>query len=197
MPYATPDEVRSFCGITEEDLPDSEALAALELVKGIIDHYCNCTFEEPAESSVYLYPDESGGFILAPAMDGPFHPDGISSVEVWDGTQWAEYDGATFVPPHGEWLELEDAELDHDRVRVTAKCWRELDSRGQARLKRLALLLCRWVLVPRDEPWGPSVRAVSMEGISYSYQPVNEEHPTGNHEIDQLMRSFRRQVVRT
>ena len=108
-----------------------------------------------------------------------------------------QYDGRVFIPPHGEWLKLEDTVLDEDRVRVVARCWKELDSRGQARLKRLALLLCRWVLVPRDEPWGPSIRAMSMEGISYSYQPVNEEHPTGHHEIDQLMRSFRRQVVRT
>jgi hypothetical protein len=197
MPYATPNEVRLFCGLSEAELPDAEAEAALELAKGIIDHYCRCTFEEPETASVYVYPRESGNVILAPADDGPFHPDGIVSVEVWDGEQWVQYDGRIFIPPHGEWMELEDLVLHSARVRVTAKCWRRLDGRGLARLQRLTLLLCRWVLVPRDEPWGPSIRAVSFEGISYSYQPVNEEHPTGNHEIDQLLRSFRRQVVRT
>lgn len=196
MAYATPDEVREFCGFTQEECPDDKANEALELVKGIIDDYCNCTFEEPASTSTYVYTSESGNVILAPTKAGPFHPSGVESIEIWNGSEWELYSGDIFIPPHGEWIELAD-ELDDDRVRITAKCWKELDAKGQARLKRLTKLLCRWVLVPRDEPLGPSVRAVSMEGVSYSYQPVNDAHPTGNHEIDQLLRSFRRQVVRT
>jgi len=191
--YATPDEVRSFCGLSESECPDSVALEALSYAQGFIDDYCATTFSEPDNDSTYLYDGDGTTVIFAPP-DGPFQS--ITKIEYYDGQEWQEYTGNYWIKAAGEYLELEQPATEgNQNWRITAKCWTRLNQHRANLLKRVTLMLCKLYLVPRDEPLGPSIRSISMEGISYSFQPINFANPTGNNEIDYILRILRRNVV--
>ena len=193
MGYPTLDEIRDFCGLTEAECPDTEAQAALDYAKGLIEEYCRCPFEAPASDSVYYYDGDGTRYLFSPPS-GPFGS--VTSVEYYDGSDWVDYDGDYYVQQNGEWIELDSpTSTGTQNWRVTGKLYRTLTDNQGALLKRAALMLSRLALVPRDEPIGPSVRSISMEGLSYVYQAVDPGHPTGVNEIDHILRTLRRRVV--
>lgn len=196
MPYVTPDEIRIFCDLSEEECPDEIAEMAECYARGIIDDYCNCRFEDPGEDATYYYDGDGQNEFLAPDDHGPYQI--VEKIEYNDGNDWVEYDGDYWIKADGEVVAIADrATPGIMNWRITGRCWKQLDTARTAVLKRVALMLCKLYLIPRDEPLGPSIRSISMEGVSYSYQPVNEGNPTGINEIDYLLRSLRRNVIRT
>lgn len=196
MAYLTPDEIREFCGLTETECPDALAMKAEAYARGVIDDYCNTRFEDPGEDATYYFDGDGQTQLFAPDDHGPFAS--VTAIEYEADGKWVQYEGAYWLKAGGEWIELETPAIPgHFNWRVTGRCWTQLDASRQAMLKRASLMLCKLYLVPRDEPLGPSIRSISMEGISYTYQPVNEGNPTGVAEVDYLLRALRRNVVRT
>lgn len=194
MPYVTPGTIRAFCEISVEDCPDETALEAVAYAQGLIDDYCRTRFEDPGEDTVYYYDGDGSTSIFAPE-DGPWAA--VVSIEYKDGESWVEYDGEYWLKAGGEWIELESATTPGNlNWRVTGRCWTQLDDNRSAMLKRAALMICRLALVPRDEPLGPSIRNISMEGVSYSYQTTDQAHPTGVNEIDHILRTLRRRAFK-
>jgi hypothetical protein len=192
--YVAVDEVRGFLGVSQDELPDSKVQEAIEYARGFIDDYCETTFTEPAEPVAYYYDGNGTDIFLAP-RDGPFQV--VGKIEHYSGGEWVEYQGKYWIKSGGEILQLESpAEIGVQNWRITAKCWTQLDTYRASLLRRAALLLCRLYLVPRDEPVGPSIRSISYEGISYTYQTPSLANPTGNSEIDYLLRILRRSVIR-
>ncbi|MDY6796962.1 MAG: hypothetical protein SWK76_17020 [Actinomycetota bacterium] len=195
MPYATPDEVREYCGLAEEECPDEKADEALDYAKGLIDDYCNTTFEDPGEDSEYFYDGNWTYSLLAPTA-GPFAL--VLLIEYREGSDWTEYSGEWWLKAGGEILKLDTPTCPgNHNWRVTGRCWTSLSEYKQSMLKRAGLGICKLYLIARDEPLGPSVSSMSAEGISYNYQPVNEGHPTGVNWIDYNLRSLRRSLVTT
>lgn len=206
--YAEPEDLRVFCGYDEDDteaIPDEKALDALVYAQGIIDDFCNTTFADPREDEpepetgkvdlVYLFDGNGSSSLLAPSA-GPFNV--ISAIEYRSGSDWAEHTGDWWLKSAGEILVIDSTfTAGHQNWRVTGGCWTELAEPKAAMLKRATLLIARLAAVPRDEPLGPSVRQISMEGVSYSYQLSDQAHPTGIDEADHVLRSLRRSVLTT
>jgi len=142
----------------------------------------------------YYFDGDGSSSIFAPG-DGPWAK--VISIERCSGDAWEQYPGSYWIKAGGEWIELETpTDPGNLNWRVKGECWTQLDDNRMEMLKRAALLICRLAMVPRDEPLGPSVRAMSMEGISYSYQATDQAHPTGVNEIDYILRALRRSVIR-
>lgn len=193
MGYVTPAEVREFCGLTESECPDEVAQKAIAYAQGLIDDYCRTRFENPGQDATYYYDGDGSTTIFAPD-DGPWAI--VTAIEYRDGDSWEEYDGDYWVKAGGEWIELQDSLVEGNlNWRVTGRCWTQLNENRAQMLKRACLMICRLALVPRDEPLGPSVRSISVEGISYTYQQVDQAHPTGINEVDYLLRALRRSVI--
>lgn len=196
MAYVTPDEIREFCGLSADECPDERAEEAEAYARGVINDYCNTRFEAPESDQAYYYDGDSQRYLFAPDDDGPFNT--VTAIEYWDGSDWAEYTGNYWLRAGGEYIELESAAAGGPNSwRVIAKCWSQIDENRWQVLKRVALTLCKLYLIARNEPLGPSIRSISMEGVSYTYQPVNEGNPTGILEVDYLLRSLRRNVIRS
>lgn len=195
--YATASELRVFCGYEEDDkesLPDERAESALLYAQGLIDDFCNTTFEGPG-NTVYLFDGNNTSSMLAPS-EGPFVT--IDKIEYRIGSEWAEYTGDWWLKSGGEILVIDGIfSAGHQNWRITGGCWTKLPEKKFQMLKRAALLIARLAAIPRDEPIGPSVRNISMEGVSYSYQPSDQAHPTGIDEVDHILRSLRRTVLTT
>jgi len=189
--YATEEELSDFCG---EQIPTDKAQAALSYAKGVIDDYCNTSFEDPTEDSIYLMDGNGTASLFAPST-GPFHS--ISKIEYYS-TEWTEYTGEFWLKHGGEVLALDMRTCPgNQNWRVTGRCWTELSEHRQSMLKKAALMIARLEVVPRDMPVGPSIRQFSAEGVSYSYQLSDQAHPTGIDEVDHILRSLRRSVVVT
>lgn len=194
MVYVTIDEVRGFLGVSQDGLLDNKVQEAIDYARGFIDDYCETTFAEPTEPATYYYDGNGTDIFLAP-QDGPFQT--VIRIEYYSGGEWVEYSGRYWVKSGGEILQLEaPAETGVQNWRVQAKCWTRLDAYRASLLKRAALLLCRLYLIPRDEPVGPSISSISYEGVSYKYRAPSLANPTGNSEIDYLLRILRRSVIR-
>lgn len=194
MAYATPAELREYCQLTEEECPDAKATTAITYAQGFIDEYCKCPFEDPGSDSVYTF-DGNGSSSIFSTEEGPFGS--VTKIEYRDsdGT-WTEYALDYYVKEGGEWIELSSTMTAGDlNWRVTGRLYRALSAKAQELLKRAVLGIAKLYLVPRDEPTGPSVSSMSYEGVSYSYVGVDAGHPTGNNEIDHILRTLRRRLI--
>lgn len=198
--YGTVKELRVLCGYDDDDTTISETAGedALVYAKGVIDEFCNTQFEDPTEDGEdieYLLDGNGTPALFAPD-DGPFHT--VSTIEYYDGAAWQAYDDDYWVKAKGEYVRLAWKTTRGDQNwRVNGSCWTELSTHKQKMLERAALLIARLVVIPRDEPLGPSVRSMSMDGASYSYQIVDQAHPTGIDEVDHALVALRRTITRT
>jgi len=195
--YAEVEDLRIACGYEEgdeESLPIEKAEAALIYAQGLIGDFCNTTFEGPEEDTEYLMDGNGAASLFAPSA-GPFSE--VSKVEYY-GTDWTEYTGDYWLKHGGEVLKLGTRTCPGNlNWRITAKCFTELSEYRQAMLVKATLMIARMEVIPRDMPLGPSVRNISTEGLSYSYQPLDQGHPTGIDEVDHILRALRRSMVAT
>lgn len=198
--YAEPGDLRIFCGYEEEDeetISDEQATAAIFYAQGIIDDYCNTTFEDPREEAVdeaYLFDGNDSESMLAPSC-GPFAE--VNTIEYYTD-DWTEFAGDWWIKHGGEILVIDGTfTRGHQNWRVSGACFTALPEKRREMLKRATLLIAQLAVIPRDAPMGPSPRQVSYEGTSYSYQPTDQAHPTGIDEVDHILRSLRRSVLTT
>lgn len=191
--YATISGIKSFCDPDDPSAyTDEQVQEAYDFAKGIIDSFCLTSFEAPAADSVY-YADGTGrSTILSPEESGPYQS--VTSIEYYDGETWTEWEDDYWIDKHGVIL---DGTMTKgvQNWRVTGKCWTELETWKSPLLERVCKLLCKWILVPRDEPWGRTVSTIGSEGLSYTYLTPNQAHLTGNSDIDQLLLVLRERTV--
>lgn len=195
MGYPTPAEIREYNELSADECSDEKATEALTYAKGFIEEYCKCPFEDPGEDTEYLF-DGNGSMCIFAPEEGPFGS--VSKIEYResDGT-WTEYSEDFYVKAGGEWIELSSSMTSGNlNWRVTGRLFRVLDSKKGALLHRAAQGIVRLYLIRRDEPTGPSVNSMSYEGVSYSYVGVDAGHPTGNNEIDHILRTLRRRIFK-
>jgi hypothetical protein len=209
--YAEPGDLRVFCGYEADDteaISDDAAGAAILYAQGIIDDFCNTTFEDPRELGegegeepgdpidiIYLFDGNNASSMLAPSA-GPFAE--VNTIESRSGDDWTEFTGDWWIKHGGEVLTLSGLFCAGNlNWRVSGACYTVLSEKRLAMLKRATLMIARLAVIPKDEPLGPSPRQVSYEGVSYSYQPTDQYHPTGIDEVDNILRSLRRTVSST
>lgn len=194
MAYATKDQVREYCELTDPVVtPDAKIDEALAVAKGFIDDYCRTTFEDPGADAQVIVEARGAEYLWAPRQ-GPWA--NVSAIEYYEGASvWTAYTGDYIVAP--EYIQAEGADFTGGaRYRVTGRLYSIL-SDAQGELLLLATLgLAKLHLVPRDEPSGRSTVSLSVEGVSYSYRSIDILHPTGNEEIDYCLRKLRRHIYR-